>query len=119
METTGWYLMAYDIRDPTRLRKIHRALRRQAMPVQASVFLAEGRVSELRERLHALHAWMDTTVDDVRAWPVAQPACLWTYGASLIQGDLLGDGSESGPACERRTRGWRDLLQTCRDDQEA
>jgi len=40
------YLISYDIADPRRLQRVHAFLRRHALPVQYSVFLA--RLSERR-----------------------------------------------------------------------
>ena len=34
----GLYLIAYDIADPKRLSRVHRALKREGLPVQYSVF---------------------------------------------------------------------------------
>ena len=71
-------LVAYDIRCPKRLRRIHRALAADGLAVQYSLFLCR--------RQHFVEVWTMLTAlideeDDLRAWPLERPDQLWHTGA--------------------------------------
>lgn len=56
-DTTPWFLVSYDIRDPTRLRRIHRLLRSLATPLLESLFLlqcSQARAVQLMQQLKPL-----------------------------------------------------------------
>jgi len=64
------WLVAYDIRDPKRLRKVWNTLRRWGEPVQYSVFecwLTEGQVEKLWKELGEV---IETDEDRVHLWPL-------------------------------------------------
>ena len=63
-------IICYDIADPKRLGRIHRCLKRQAMPFQYSVFLFVGDDRQLQRCLDELAAIMDPAHDDIRAYPL-------------------------------------------------
>lgn len=64
-------MIAYDIRDPKRLMRVHRKLAAIAAPIQYSVFTATLTKPELDRLLDQLGRLIDPTCDDVRAyrWP--------------------------------------------------
>ena len=66
------YIICYDITDPRRLGRIHRALKKTALPVQYSVFLFSGTPEQLALCLARLEALMDPASDDIRAYPLPQ-----------------------------------------------
>lgn len=72
-----WYLIAYDVRCPRRMQRLHRRLKKSALAVQESVFLAElGRAA--RRRLVAeLREVIDEREDDLRLYPAPHPARIW------------------------------------------
>ena len=82
------YLICYDIADPRRLGRVHRATVREALPVQYSVYLYEGSTRELRRFLAALEAIIEPLEDDVRAYPL--PARQEVYRAGRGQADGIG-----------------------------
>lgn len=84
-----WYLLAYDIRDPRRLRRVHRYLRRRALAAQESVFFLHVTDAELRQVLDGVAARIDRRRDDVRAYPITHPAEVWLAGQSPVAGALL------------------------------
>jgi len=86
-----WYLLAYDITNPRRLRQVHRRLRREGIAMQQSVFLLFGSAGALRALLDEIGALLDPSADDLRAYPVADPAELWLHGQSAVQQGLLRD----------------------------
>lgn len=82
MNTETW-LIAYDIRDPRRLSTLHRALKKQAMAVQYSVFV--GRFT--RRGVRHLVATINSIIapqDDVRLYPLPQRPDWVFYGRSPL-----------------------------------
>jgi len=92
MSHPGWYLLAYDIAHPQRLRQIHRAVRREGVAVQRSLFLVYGTQDDIEALLDRLETLMNPCEDDLRAYPVDEPASLWLRGQGVIHGALLADG---------------------------
>ena len=108
MSQSGWYLLAYDIADPRRLQRLHRAVRREGIALQRSVFLVQGTESAIEALLDRLEVLMDVAKDDLRAYPVAAPSALWLQGQCVVQGHLLGD-SEAATESRPSAPGWRAL----------
>jgi len=75
-----WYLIAYDVREAKRLRKVHYFLRKQALALQKSVFLVEADGTSLEELLRGVRMRADHRVDDIRLYPVAHPDAIWAAG---------------------------------------
>jgi CRISPR-associated protein Cas2 len=72
------YLVAYDIRAPHRLVRVHRALTRLGHALQYSVFAADLAPNEKADAIKALYAVVDPAIDDVRIYPVpADPFGAW------------------------------------------
>ena len=85
------YIICYDIANPRRLGRIHRALKKQALAVQYSVFLFSGTESQLQRCMDKLQALMDECYDDIRAYPLPQRGLRLVLGASpLPEGIVLG-----------------------------
>ena len=82
-EPRNW-LIAYDIADPRRLCRVHRFLSSQAVPVQYSVFatrLAPMKAGLIRAGLAEI---IDEGEDDVRIYPVPEPANLTVFGKKAL-----------------------------------
>ncbi len=62
------FLIAYDIADPKRLRRVARCLERHAVRCQKSVFLFEGTEDALARLLAAAEVCLDRAADVVQAW---------------------------------------------------
>lgn len=75
-----WYLIAYDIREPKRLRRVHYCLRKQALALQKSVFAIETDPIHLEEVLARVREIADAHEDDIRLYSIPGPAALWTAG---------------------------------------
>lgn len=94
-ESRNW-LIAYDIADPRRLRRVHRYLCRHAVPVQYSVFATRGsrmRVGLIRAELGEI---VDADEDDVRIYPVPEPTVLSVLGRkALPEGLRVIDGASA------------------------
>jgi CRISPR-associated protein Cas2 len=96
-QVRGW-LIAYDIASPRRLKRVHRYLRRHAIPVQYSVFVARCSPAKLGVIRSGLARLVKPREDDVRFYPVPEPAQLFVHGRkALPEGLLLLEGAVSLP----------------------
>lgn len=89
MRQRDWYLLAYDIRDPRRLRQAHYFLRKRGLAMQQSVFFLHVTEAELIEVLDRLAQLIERREDDVRAYPIPHPAEVWLTGQAATAGPLL------------------------------
>jgi len=85
------YLVAYDVRQPRRLRRVHRVLKARGLPVQYSVFLCP--VACFADVWHQLSREI-AAEDDLRAYPVGGLGDLWLAGRDA--------GGGTGKAVKRR-----------------
>jgi CRISPR-associated protein, Cas2 family len=60
------YLIAYDIRSPRRLGRVHRYLRKLAVPIEYSVFYATCDPRQIVRILADLEDLIDASSDDLR-----------------------------------------------------
>lgn len=77
-------LIAYDITHPKRLARVHRALTRFAVPIQYSVFIAQGDLRTLKARLAEVVALIDPDADDLRAYPLPQRGMKLRLGRATL-----------------------------------
>lgn len=82
-EPRNW-LIAYDIADPRRLRRVHRFLCSQAVPVQYSVFATRATPMKTGLIRAGLAEIIDAGEDDVRIYPVPEPANLAVFGKKAL-----------------------------------
>ena len=64
------FVVCYDISDPKRLLRLHRFLKKYAMPLQYSVFLFTGDDRQLDRLLGKAEQYIDRQEDDLRAYPL-------------------------------------------------
>jgi CRISPR-associated protein Cas2 len=74
-----WFL-AYDIRQPRRLRRVHRCVRREGLALQYSGFAVPGDAQRLQALLDKLAGIIDARVDDVRAYHLPARCQVWSLG---------------------------------------
>lgn len=87
MSAPAWYLIAYDVRDPKRLRRVQRYLRTCAYALQESVFAWQGDHRQLAELKQQLTRLIRPSEDDVRGYPVPEgQAILWWGNLPMPQG---------------------------------
>lgn len=88
------FLIAYDIREPRRLGRIHRFLRKEGLPVQYSVFTARLTERKLQRVMAGLERIFDPRVDDVRIYPLPARQEQVALGLQMFPDDvmLLADG---------------------------
>jgi CRISPR-associated protein Cas2 len=83
------YIICYDIANPRRLARIHRLLKKQALPLQYSVFLFNGTETQLQHCLDQLQAIMDPHTDDIRAYPLPQRGLRLVLGPTPLPHGIL------------------------------
>ncbi len=93
----NWYLLAYDIRETKRLRKVHYFLKKQATALQNSVFLLHVDRKTLEDILVGVKKRTKGTVDDVRLYPIANPHIIWAAGKQVGVMQSLYTGNLNAP----------------------
>lgn len=87
------YIIAYDIREPKRLAKIHRTIKKVAIPIQKSVFLAHLCKTELASLEATLNQIIAQKQDDIRIYKlpatISQIQMLGTAANSIALNNLL------------------------------
>ena len=93
---TQLFLLAYDIADPKRLQRVHRAVSVAGIPIQYSVFLVPATPIAIDALLVTLDAIIEPTRDDIRVYPLPARLEVSRYGRQhlpigldLIPGDHL------------------------------
>ncbi len=64
------WIVAYDIRDPKRLVRVHRYMIKHAEPLQRSVFMARMSTLDLLLLREGLAELIDPRQDDIRMYPL-------------------------------------------------
>lgn len=59
-------LIAYDIRDPSRLRRVHRLVSQNLLQLQFSVYYGQLSISQLDRLIEQIKQIIKTDLDDVR-----------------------------------------------------
>lgn len=79
------HLVAYDIADPKRLRRVARFMERRGLRVQKSVFLTTGDADDVERLLDQAAILLDPEHDVVQAWRLTpgQPSLGAFRGAPL------------------------------------
>lgn len=88
------YLVAYDIRHPRRLRRVHRVAMDHGEPLQYSIFVCDLTATELIALKRALLEEMKTTEDSISIFDLGAPAgrgvkCIQFLG---VRRELPSDG---------------------------
>jgi len=72
------HLISYDIAQPKRLSRVHRYLKKFALPLQYSVFLVEADAAKIEKILQHLKGLIHAREDDVRVYPLPnEPEWSW------------------------------------------
>lgn len=74
------WLVAYDIREPRRLRRVHRILRKEGLAAQYSAFTVEADDHGILTVLRKIEAVIDKRADDVRAYHLPAACPVWRLG---------------------------------------
>ena len=108
------WIVAYDVRQPRRLSRVHRLLKKHAVPVQYSVFWYEGTAVEVQRLFFQIAAVVDRRADDVRAYRVPLDTNIVTYGRPVFPDGVISvpaplDAPPLGSADSRRAPPKRDV----------
>ena len=101
MSTSRWHLVAYDVSNARRLRRVHRLLAGRGIWLQRSVFLVQADNDEIRDLLAITANLVHSREDHVAAWRLVSRSRLWFSRAPLDVSPLLlpaAPGSTSGTA---------------------
>jgi CRISPR-associated protein Cas2 len=87
-DTQNW-LVTYDIADPRRLLRVHRALKKEGTPMQYSVFWVQASRLRMEAIMAQLAGLIDKREDDVRSYPIPLNAWSVSLGNSMLPKDIL------------------------------
>lgn len=80
------WLLAHDIADPKRLRKVWRVMRKVGVPLQYSLYLLRGNRLAIDKVLDQLRDLIDNKSDDLRVYPLGENTRLWGLGTQFSDG---------------------------------
>ncbi len=83
------FLICYDIADERRIGRLHRALVREATPVQYSVFLVQADRKHMKRLISMIIECIDECEDDVRIYPLSRGNGLFQFGRPRFPGGVL------------------------------
>jgi CRISPR-associated protein Cas2 len=90
---SGLYLIAYDIANPRRLSQVHRALKKQGLPVQYSVFTLVIKRKTLLRLMESISQLIHPAEDDIRCYRLPEHADIKTLGRQFFpEGVMLFTG---------------------------
>lgn len=89
-------VVCYDIADPKRLNRVHRYLRRLAVPVQYSVFTTSLTPKKQQRLMQGLARIIDDREDDVRLYPLPSRLEHLSLGRQWLPGGVMLLGEQSG-----------------------
>lgn len=86
------FVLGYDICEPSRLTRIHRAMISHATPIEYSIFLLDGSYTDLRHCLNAVTPLMDKRDDDVRVYPLPSRGLQCRLGKQVLPDGIVWTG---------------------------
>lgn len=90
------WIIGYDIREPRRLQRVHRVMKRWGLPIQYSVFSTELDDASVAHMLASLDERLDARTDDLRVYHVPQACRVWLLGRQGLPDGVTLAGSEAG-----------------------
>lgn len=95
-QTRAW-LICYDIANPRRLGRVHRCVKKHAIPIQYSVYLAQASANQMQDILREIEHIIDPKQDDIRIYPIPKNPNITLIGqAPLLDGfDLIDEQSNT------------------------
>ena len=82
-------ILCYDIRDPKRLQKVHKCVKKEGLALQYSVFYLEMNNAEVSILLDKLKGIIDQRVDDVRVYAISRLDDMIMLGGAMPEGVQL------------------------------
>lgn len=68
------FIIAYDVTNPSRLQRLHKALCEYALPIQKSVFLLMGSEAQFAKCRQKAEQIIDSSKDDLRFYALPERA---------------------------------------------
>lgn len=97
-----WYVLAYDVRDEKRLRRLHYVIKKEGIALQKSVFLIQATQQQLKKIRELVTENTHTKQDDVRLYPLTHPDAMWMSG---LQQSALDGLYAAKPSKDRKKKG--------------
>ena len=110
-----WYMLAYDIRNPKRLKKMHYFLSKKGFALQNSVFIFKADNKALNELLDDIKQRVHKREDDIRLYPIVHPNAIWAAGK---QADVMA-GLYGSNKPKQRKKGFAAWIKTLFTKDEA
>ncbi|MGB4911281.1 MAG: CRISPR-associated endonuclease Cas2 [Candidatus Dechloromonas phosphoritropha] len=93
------WIIGYDISDPRRLGRVHRAMVNRAMPIEYSIFLFIGNERQVAECLATVDMLIDGKTDDVRCYPLPSRGLQERIGRATLPAGIHWTGLPAALAC--------------------
>lgn len=100
----GWYVVAYDVSEPRRLRRVQRITSQHGAFLQRSVYLFSGEGAALAEVLREAAGVLEQGQDDLRVYALSGPDDLWFLCGEAPP--LTGVTQTPSPQMWQRLHGW-------------
>lgn len=91
---TSW-VIGYDIREPRRLIKVHRAMAKVACQLEYSIFLFEGTRAALDAVIARVKKLVKLSADDVRAYELPESGMQFRIGKPALPKGIVWTGMPS------------------------
>lgn len=91
-----YWVIGYDITDSNRLQRVHRAVRRHAMPLELSVFLLTGSAADKQRCMQEISALIDPRQDDLRCYPLPTRGLQERIGKATLPAGIHWSGLPAG-----------------------
>ncbi len=91
------WLIAYDIADRKRLGRLHRFVKKHAIPVQYSVYATQQSSTQISRLASELLGYIKPQEDDVRIYQIPDRPLILSLGKSSLPdyGVMIGNGTDS------------------------
>ncbi len=93
------WIIGYDITDPRRLNRVHRAMLNRATPIEYSIFLFIGNERQVAECLATVDTLIDGKTDDVRCYPLPSRGLQERIGRATLPEGIQWTGLPAALAC--------------------
>jgi CRISPR-associated protein Cas2 len=90
------FVIGYDIREPRRLVRVHRAVLKHAAPIEYSVFVLDGNIKDAARCMEELAALIDPRQDDLRCYPLPARGLQFRLGKASLPEGIVWTGLPSG-----------------------
>ncbi|MDR1945806.1 MAG: CRISPR-associated endonuclease Cas2 [Desulfovibrio sp.] len=90
------FVVGYDIRNPRRLQRVHRAMLKHAAPIEYSVFVLDGSTAAATRCMEEISRLIDPREDDLRCYPLPVRGVQFRLGKPTLPAGIVWTGLPSG-----------------------